>query len=174
MLPLFSFTLSLPASLPFFSQSFECKTASHFVEFLCRINICNCKPLAGTSVFQGKGGGDGEQGLGYREPQHPGGTQAYRVGPMRGTPRSNHHRSNASARREICSHGTCVLPDSLPVGRDHYWQDLGALLPPQHSPALWAGRRRPATLQLVDCLVRKLDTVFWLTWRSDGSVHLGR
>lgn len=106
MLPLFSFTLSLPASLPFFSQSFGCKTASHFVEFLCRINICNCKALAGTSLFQGKGGGDGEQGLGYREPQHPGNTKAYGVGLMRSTHRSNRHRNNTSARRKICPHGT--------------------------------------------------------------------
>lgn len=74
----FLFHPSLPASLPFFSQSFGCKTASRFVEFLCRINICNCKALAGSSLFQGKGGGDGEHGLGCGQAQHPGSTKAYR------------------------------------------------------------------------------------------------
>lgn len=55
MLPLSSFPLSLPATIPFFSQGFGCKTASHFVEFLCRINICNCKALGGTSpCFKGR------------------------------------------------------------------------------------------------------------------------
>lgn len=63
MLPLLSFTRSLPAGLPFFSQSFGCKTASHFVEFLCRINICNCKALAGASVS-----GEGSEGWGADHP----------------------------------------------------------------------------------------------------------
>lgn len=54
LLPLFSFTLSVPANLPSFSQSFGCKTASHFVEFLCRINVCNCKALGWHFYLKGR------------------------------------------------------------------------------------------------------------------------
>lgn len=53
---------SLPANLPSFSQSFGCKTASHFVEFLCRINICNCKALGWHLYLKGREGVTGSNG----------------------------------------------------------------------------------------------------------------
>lgn len=86
MLPLFSSSL-FPSLLAFlsFSQGFGCKTASHFVEFLCRINICNCKALGGTSpCFKGRG----EVMGGSSQLQHPGSTKANRVGLVPSTDRN--------------------------------------------------------------------------------------
>lgn len=107
----------------------------------------------------------GSKGWGAEKPQHPGSTKAYRVGLMRRAHRIPQESPLLPGGRfALMGHTPLSCPTPC-LRAERKLARNEALYSHLYSPALRADTDQQH-FRLVNCLVRRRDIMFWLTWSS--------